>query len=66
MSVLYAILWLLAVFISVGAIYLTVGSWALTQMFPEGQRWWHMWARIAALMLFAAIIKANPWDGFFA
>ncbi len=65
-AALVAIGWFLLLVLSayiVGAFY---GNRDLVNMFPEGRRWWMPWSRMAALGAFAAIVLANPFNGWWS
>lgn len=60
-SALGHILWFVGMVASVFAVLVTVGDLGLTNMFPEGQRWWQWPSRVAALALFAAFVLFHPF-----
>lgn len=66
MTALIAIGWAVALLFAVGTLQLTLGDWQLTNMFPEGKRWYHPFGRLLAMALFAAVVLANPFNGWLA
>lgn len=61
MTALLAIGWAFATLFSVVMIYASFSNRGLTQMFPEGRRWYHAPLRLLSLALFAALVLFNPW-----
>ena len=61
MSALLAIGWAVWLFMAVVLVLDVVGWRGLTNMFPEGWRWWHLPAQLATLAHFAAVVHFNPW-----
>lgn len=61
MSELKVISWFLWLYASYVLVLVTVGSRRLTQMFPEGHRWWHGWAEFFAMVFFGLAAIFNPW-----
>lgn len=57
---LYAVAWFCGLIASFVLIYASFGSWGLTQMFPEGRKWWDLPFRAAALIFYALIIRSAP------
>ena len=53
------VIWLLAAAIGIVEVF---GYAGLTRMFPEGRRWWHGLAQLAALAFFAAAVLCHPWQ----
>lgn len=66
MGALIAIGWALGLLCTVFGIYVTWGDAQLVNMFPEGRRWWRPWTRLIALTVFAAVVLANPFQGWLA
>jgi hypothetical protein len=63
-SEIIAIGWAFGVLVAVWGIYLAWGDTMLVQMFPEGHRWWMPWTRLASLLVFSAVVLANPFNGW--
>lgn len=62
MTTLFAISWAGAMLFAALLIYMTWGNIMLVQMFPEGQRWWMPWSRLASITVFAAIVLVHPFN----
>lgn len=57
---LYTLGWLVAMAVSIFMIYATFGSWGLTQMFPEGRKWYDLPLRALALVVYAIVLHYMP------
>lgn len=64
MTALVGIGWAAALLVSVFIVHVYVGNANLVAMFPEGHRWWMPWSRLLSLALFAAVVLANPFNGW--
>jgi hypothetical protein len=61
MPALKVILWLGWLWISWRSVFVFVGAEDMTQMFPEGRRWWLLPSQIASLGMFAACVLCHPF-----
>lgn len=61
MEAMKTIGWLLWLLLSVLMVFEFVGYRVMLAYFPEGKRWWHFPAQVAALAFFAAAVLCNPW-----
>jgi hypothetical protein len=61
MQALLTIVWFLSLLISVDLIFVFVGFSGMTQMFPEGKRWWHFPVQLLTLAIFAAVVLFHPF-----
>jgi len=63
MTAVISIGWFIWLIIAVLTVFHFVGFSGLTSMFPEGRRWWHIWAQLGSLALFAACVLCHPFGG---
>jgi hypothetical protein len=66
MSAMLIISWFVALLVSMALVHIAIGNHGLVTMFPEGHRWWMPWTRHASLVVFAAVVLANPFNGWLA
>jgi hypothetical protein len=61
MAPLLSMIWLVVFVFSIMLLFHFIGIARLTDMFPEGRRWWHIWAQLSAIAFYTIIVLINPW-----
>jgi len=53
--------WFISTLSSIWLIFAFVGMNGITDMFPEGKRWWHLPAQLGTIAFFAVMVLLHPF-----